>query len=81
MVRDHPMPGCQRLSAAIDLGGGRVERVEPVFVAPDYSRPLAPPSVLRDKLSPALQVQLQRDALAAGVPEDLVYLLIEQESR
>ena len=77
LVRDRPAPGCERLLAADGTGS----RVEPVFVTPDYSRPLSPPAALREKLSLPLRAQLQREALAAGVPEDLVYLLIEQESR
>lgn len=76
-VRDTPGPGCMRLVATAPGG----LNIDPVYVQPDYRRPLPAPATLRGKLASALREQLASHALAEGVPEDLVYLMIEQESR
>ncbi len=76
-VRNAPEPGCVLLVARDSSG----LNIQPVFIVPDYSRPLPHPETLRPKLRPELQSLVEREALGAAVPSDLVYLMIQQESR
>jgi len=75
-VRNAPEPGCVLLVAHDSSG----LNLQPVFIVPDYSRALPPPETLRQKLRPELQSLLEREALGASVPSDLIYLVIQQES-
>ncbi len=77
VVRNRPGPGCRRLLATGANGGA----VEPVYVEPDFSRPLPAPQSLRARLSPPLRALLSAESSSVSVPEDLVYLMIAQESR
>jgi hypothetical protein len=76
-VRNAPEPGCVLLVARDSSG----LNIQPVFIVPNYSHPLPPPETLRIRLRPELQALLEREALTATVPPDLIYLVIQQESR